>query len=90
MAKMKKTSAKMSNKEKKPSTLIAKFRAIQSIGTEVEVPWKVLRLFPDNFTHISLSSNDISLGGDYGSLQENREALSWLIEQFGGTATWQK
>ncbi len=72
---------------KKLQTLIEKYRAIQAIGSSIEVPWKVQRLFPSNL-QIDVIGTQIGFGEDYVSVDQARDALEWLVAQLGGTVKW--
>lgn len=72
----------------KKLTVLQRFQAIQNIGTEVEVPWYVWRLFGSQQKSISISSDQISFGEDFASPQECRIALQWYVTQMGGKVKW--
>lgn len=57
---------------------------------DIEVPYHVWRMFGENAKHIAIAGNQASLGEDFGSLQELRNALKWYIEQLGGKVKWEK
>lgn len=78
------------NKKNKPTTALEKFDAIQAIGTVVEVPYDVWRIFVDSQRPISIVGTEISLGEDYVSLDKVRDAIEWYVNQFGGTVKWTK
>lgn len=69
-------------------TVYERYKKIQKIGTETEVPWHVARFFRD-FKAISIMGDQISLGEDYGNLEEVRNVLGWLVGQLGGTIAWE-
>lgn len=78
-------------KQKSPTTVFERYRAIQSIGTEVAVPWTHWRLLGNEAGKIiHISGSDICLGEDYGSLDEARAAIAWYVEQLGGAVQWTK
>jgi len=71
-------------------TLLEKYKKIQEIGTSVEVPYNVRSLFASGKNPLDIVGSDISLGEDYGSLQQCREAIEWYAGQLGGTVKWSK
>lgn len=73
----------MNKKEKK---------AIDLIGSQpsIKFPWHVGRFFVDGSRQIDFSNDQASLGEDFGTLDELREVLNWLVDQFGGKITWSK
>ena len=76
---------------KKSATIIEKFRAIEKIGTEVEVPFHVHRIVGGK--QMSIVGNQICIGNndcDYASLTEAREALEWYVNQLGGNVQWRE
>lgn len=80
----------MSSKSKTPQTLIERYRAIEKIGTEVEVPFHVYRMIGNKT--ICIFGNQIELGEDHDfvSLTEAREALEWYVNQLGGNVQWRE
>ena len=70
-------------------TLIKKYKAIQKIGTVIEVPHSVWTKFSEQQRCISIAGTDISLGEDYCSLDQAREAVAWFVEQLGGKVKWE-
>jgi len=77
---------------KQPKTLLAKYSAIQEIGTSVEIPWHVARLTEPRGS-LKISGNQLCIGNydaDYGSIEECRAAIAWYVEQLGGKVKWQK
>jgi hypothetical protein len=75
---------------KKEETIYEKYKKAQAIGNEVEIPWEVRRFFPGATKAISFSGSDISVGEDYGSLENLQAAVEWFVKQFGGKVTWPK
>lgn len=73
---------------KKTKTAIERHKAIQQIGTEIEIPWNVYRLFGGPSKEISLVGQEICLGEDYGSVEQCRDAIEWFVNQLGGTVSW--
>ena len=57
---------------------------------DIEVPFHVWRMFGDQCKLISLAGNQASLGEDYGTREELREAIGWYVEQLGGKVKWDK
>jgi hypothetical protein len=73
------------------SKLIDKFKAIQKIDQNVEVPWGPMRVF--GAKQISVWGDQVSLGGtdcDYVYLDEARAAVEWYVTQLGGKVKWTK
>ena len=70
------------------STLLKKYRAIQKIGTEVDVPHAVWTKFSEQQRRCSIVGTDVSLGEDYCSIEQAREAVEWYVNQLGGKVTW--
>lgn len=57
----------------------------------IQLPWEVARLFYDmpGSKQLEIFGNQCSIGlGDYAHLDEMRDALTWLVDQFGGKVTW--
>lgn len=69
-------------------TLIERYQEIQEIGTEVEIPFGVYRVFGGPMKVISTVGEHISLGEDYVSVGHARGAVSWFATQLGGKITW--
>jgi hypothetical protein len=77
--------------KQKLETLKQKFDAIQKIGTDHPVSWTVARVFaPELKGQMSISGNEICLGGDYVSIEDARYALEFYVRQLGGSVKWQK
>lgn len=72
-----------------PVTVYEKHCISRSNAT-VSVPFNVRRFFPDYASPISFAGDQISLGGDYGDLEEIREAVAWYVEQLNGDVKWKK
>ncbi len=75
--------------------LIDKYREIQKIGTEVEVPfYEVSRLIHGSRCRkLTVVGDQIELGGtdcDIGTLDECRTAIARYVQQLGGTVKWTK
>jgi len=76
----------------KRQTLIEKYKAIQKIGIEVEVPYHVWAVFPNaryNKT-VSIMGDEVCLGGDYVTVEGARFAVEWYVQQLGGKVEWVK
>ncbi len=73
---------------KKPLTAFEKYKAIQAIGTEVEVPYEAWTMFGQQQKTISIFGNEISLGEDYGTVEAARTAIEFYVTQLGGTVKW--
>ena len=56
----------------------------------IKIPWTVARFFKGGHTEITFSGKDVSIGEDYGSVQELRKVIDWLADQFGGKVKWSK
>jgi hypothetical protein len=69
-------------------TLIEKFKAIQKIGTEVQVPWEVSHCIQEQQRPLSISSDQVCIGEDYVSLDQARAAIAWYVTQLGGKVKW--
>lgn len=63
---------------------------ISSANASLTVPFNVRRFFPDYVSPVSFAGTEISLGGDYGSLEEIRQAIAWYVEQLNGEVKWRK
>lgn len=74
----------------KTRTLIEKYKAIQKIGFEVDVPFEVWCCISSNMKVISIAGDHVSLGEDYVSLQQARSAVEWYVNQLGGNVDWGK
>lgn len=70
--------------------IIEKYNKIQEIDTTVKLPWKVWTTFYETVPYVDLLGDQISFGGDYKSLEEVRESLEYLVDQFGGKVKWSK
>jgi hypothetical protein len=75
-------------KNKKPQTAIEKYNAIQAIGTLVDAPFHVWTKFSERQRTISIVGTDISLGEDYCSIDQARDAIEWYVNQLGGKVEW--
>lgn len=76
----------------KPQTLIEKYKAIQKIGIEVEVPYRVGKVFPNERYNnkIAIMGDEVCLGGDYVSVDGARAAIEFYARQLGGKVEWSK
>jgi len=70
--------------------IIEKYNKIQEIDTTVKLPRKVWTTFYETIPYVDILGDQISFGGDYKSLQEVRESLEYLVDQFGGKVEWSK
>ena len=57
---------------------------------KIEVPYKVYSCFSSSKRDILIYDNTLSLGEDFKSLAEVREAVQWYVEQLGGNVKWSK
>lgn len=81
----------MKDKIKNPATLIERYRAIEKIGTEIEVPWHVRRTIGSS--RLAIMGDQVSIGDsdcDFVSVTEAREALEWYVNQLGGNIQWRE
>ena len=72
----------------KQKTLLQKYKAIQKIGCSVEVPWAAMRVLHGESKTLDVWGDQVSLGEDFVSLQEAREAIQFYAEQLGGLILW--
>lgn len=70
--------------------IIEKYNKIQEIDTTVKLPCKVWTTFYETIPYVDILGDQISFGGDYKSLEEVRESLEYLVDQFGGKVEWSK
>lgn len=70
--------------------IIEKYNKIQEIDTTVKLPRKVWTTFYETIPYVDILGDQISFGGDYKSLEEVRESLEYLVDQFGGKVEWSK
>ena len=56
----------------------------------IELPWHVMRFFPEGARKIDFCGDQASFGEDYGSVEELRAAIEWMADQFGGKVKWKK
>jgi hypothetical protein len=76
---------------KKLNTLISKYRAIEKIGTDIEVPYEVMRVI--GARRLSIMGDLVSIGtddSDYCSIDEARIALGWYVTQLDGVTQWRE
>ena len=71
-------------------TVIEKYKAIQNMGTSVEVPHEVWTLFGDKCKNVEIIGDQICLGEDFASLLQARKAVEWYTKQLGGQIKWAK
>lgn len=55
---------------------------------EIAPPWDVYRLFSTQCKTVQIWGDQISLGEDFASLKECRNAIQWYVEQLGGKVQW--
>lgn len=56
----------------------------------IEFPYYVMRFFVDGNRKITFAGDQLSIGEDYGTKDEIRDALGWLVDQLGGKVKWKK
>ncbi len=55
----------------------------------IEVPFHVWTCFCENEPSVGIASDQVRMGNsDYKSVNEHRQAIDWLAEQFGGKVKW--
>jgi len=54
----------------------------------ISTPWHVMRVLDMKQISISGEQVCISKDGDFVNLQEMRQALDWIVDQFGGRVRW--
>ncbi len=57
---------------------------------DIKVPFNVWRMFSEQCEFINIAGSQASLGGDFGTTEELREAVKFYVEQLGGTVKWGK
>jgi hypothetical protein len=57
---------------------------------DIQVPYNVWRMFGDDCKMISIAGNQASLGEDYGTIEDLRNALEFYVDQLGGKVKWDK
>ncbi len=59
---------------------------------DIEVPWHVWTKFGQSAKRITVMGRQVALTdeGDFGTIEELREALGFYVEQLGGTVKWSK
>jgi hypothetical protein len=66
-------------------------RAVDQMrNQDITVPWEVSRFIGEKTIAIAGEQACLSQNGDFGTVDEIREALSWMVNQFGGTVNWDK
>jgi len=58
--------------------------------TDIQVPYNVWTCFGEKAKLITLAGDQASLGEDYRTLPEIREAIEWYAVQLGGKVKWGK
>jgi hypothetical protein len=68
------------------------YKRTQKIQSKIDtVPYKVWTTFAERQFSMDIMGDQISINdGDYKSLDEIREALDWMVQQFGGSTEWNK
>lgn len=72
----------------KHKTLFEKFKAIQKVGIEVDIPWEVAHVLAGEIKTITALGDQVCIGDDYVSLENARKAVTWYATQLGGTIEW--
>lgn len=57
---------------------------------DIEVPYHVWSCFGERSKVITLGGKEASLGEDYKSLEDLRQAVEWYVDQLDGKVTWNK
>lgn len=70
---------------------IDKFRKLQKMGTQVQIPWEVWTKLGYRGV-ISIVGDEVCLGSesDCCTLENARKAVQWYAEQLGGAIKWEK
>lgn len=55
---------------------------------DITVPYNVWRFFGSSKKTVDFAGDQASLGEDFGTLGELRDAVKWYVEQLGGTVKW--
>lgn len=55
----------------------------------IKMPYHASRFFTEGSRQIDFAGDQLSLGEDFGSLQEVRSAVEWLVDQLGGKVKWE-
>ena len=71
----------MASKKKKAYQLMKEVKP-------VEIPYNVWRMFDQVTKEVHFANEQVSLGGDYCTLEEVREAIEWYVDQFNGKVKW--
>lgn len=71
---------------------IDRYKKVQELKIDT-VPYNVWTTFECEQKYLSnqgiqIMGEFISLGGDYKNLDEIKESLEWLVDQFGGKVKW--
>ena len=65
--------------------------ATKEFNEQLDVPFKVwTSLGGKGFPHIWGDTISFTQEGDFLTLQEAREVITWLADQLGGEVTWNK
>lgn len=54
----------------------------------IKMPYNVMRFFVEGSREITFANDQASLGEDYGTIEELRDVVEWLADQFGGKVEW--
>ena len=54
----------------------------------IKMPYNVMRFFGPDSRSIEFAGDQASLGEDYGTIEEMREVVDWLADQFDGKVKW--
>lgn len=66
-------------------------KKIADIQDELEwLPYDVWTVFFEDEVQIQIYGDQVCFGSDFKSIKEVREALAYLVDQFGGTTKWKK
>lgn len=60
----------------------------KTVDKVAKVPWDVWTAFWEEQPGFNITEDQVSFDGDYKSLGEMREAITWFVTQFGGEVKW--
>lgn len=74
----------------KSKTLIERYKAIQKVGPDINIPHEVWTVLGGEETGriMSIIGTEVCLGCDYVSIEKARLAVAWYVRQLGGTVKW--
>jgi len=77
------------------NTIFKTVKSIEAVQQKsIEIPWKVWTSFAGINSQSKVeffgTSTAFSEKSDFKSIEEQREAIDWLVQQFGGTVKWTK